>query len=89
MQLFNLIKFILLASEQKLLCGLAGSLCIDDIEELNYLKPDYLGFRGALCEGRVREKIISAKMLNLLQNVLLNKLQPKFNFGHDAAKIIM
>ncbi|HYE36881.1 (5-formylfuran-3-yl)methyl phosphate synthase [Methylocaldum sp.] len=34
-----------------LLCGLAGSLRATDIAPLLELKPDYLGFRGALCGG--------------------------------------
>jgi uncharacterized protein (UPF0264 family) len=34
-----------------LLCGLAGSLRVPDIAPLLALKPDYLGFRGALCGG--------------------------------------
>ncbi|MGX2038749.1 (5-formylfuran-3-yl)methyl phosphate synthase [Methylocaldum sp. MU1018] len=34
-----------------LLCGLAGSLRAPDIAPLLALKPDYLGFRGALCGG--------------------------------------
>ena len=33
-----------------LLCGLAGSLRLSQIETLLPLQPDYLGFRGALCE---------------------------------------
>ncbi|MFZ5790386.1 MAG: (5-formylfuran-3-yl)methyl phosphate synthase [Pseudomonadota bacterium] len=36
-----------------LLCGLAGSLALADIPALLPLRPDYLGFRGALCrDGR-------------------------------------
>lgn len=34
-----------------LLCGLAGSLRAADIAPLLALQPDYLGFRGALCDG--------------------------------------
>jgi uncharacterized protein (UPF0264 family) len=34
-----------------LLTGLAGSLTVADIAPLAALRPDYLGFRGALCEG--------------------------------------
>ncbi|MCX8101713.1 MAG: (5-formylfuran-3-yl)methyl phosphate synthase [Geminicoccaceae bacterium] len=34
-----------------LLCGLAGSLRVEDIPALARLGPDYLGFRGALCVG--------------------------------------
>lgn len=46
----RLAAFVALAREQGLLCGLAGSLRPDDIEALLRLTPDYLGFRGALCE---------------------------------------
>lgn len=35
----------------ELLCGLAGSLRSADIPLLTSLRPDYLGFRGALCGG--------------------------------------
>ena len=34
-----------------MLCGLAGSLGVEDIEPLAAIGPDYLGFRGALCAG--------------------------------------
>jgi dihydroneopterin aldolase len=39
-----------------LLSGLAGSLRTEDIAPLLALKPDYLGFRGALCADRDRKK---------------------------------
>lgn len=42
-------QFVNLAKHQQLLCGLAGSLKIEDIARLLPLQPDYLGFRGALC----------------------------------------
>ncbi len=52
----QLAAFVALAREHRLLCGLAGSLRLDDIEPLLALTPDYLGFRGALCEqGRTSE----------------------------------
>jgi uncharacterized protein (UPF0264 family) len=41
--------FALQAKTHKLLCGLAGSLRLDDIAALLSHQPDYLGFRGALC----------------------------------------
>lgn len=47
-------RFVKLATEQRLLCGLAGSLRLADIEVLQALKPDYLGFRGALCRQHDR-----------------------------------
>lgn len=42
-------RFVRLAESRRLLCGLAGSLRLADIPELTALRPDYLGFRGALC----------------------------------------
>jgi (5-formylfuran-3-yl)methyl phosphate synthase len=46
--------FVRQAQAFGLLCGLAGSLRGEHIPPLLELHPDYLGFRGALCEeGRV------------------------------------
>ena len=44
-------RFVRAARECGLLCGIAGSLGVDDIEPLREIGPDYLGFRTALCEG--------------------------------------
>jgi uncharacterized protein (UPF0264 family) len=44
-----------------LLSGLAGSLRTEDIAPLLTLKPDYLGFRGALCAERDRKKTLDWK----------------------------
>ncbi len=45
----DLAKFVKLAKDRSLLCGLAGSLRLGDIAELMPYQSDYLGFRGALC----------------------------------------
>ncbi len=50
----RLAEFVLLAKSKHLLCGLAGSLRLVDIEELLPYAPDYLGFRGALCMAHDR-----------------------------------
>jgi uncharacterized protein (UPF0264 family) len=42
-------RFVDAAKTHGLLCGLAGSLRLDDIPSLLRYRPDYLGFRGALC----------------------------------------
>jgi len=47
-------QFVKLAKHQHLLCGLAGSLRIEDIAQLLPYQPDYLGFRGALCSRHDR-----------------------------------
>ena len=44
-------QFVAEARRHGLMTGLAGSLRLDDIAELAAVGPDYLGFRGALCEG--------------------------------------
>lgn len=52
-------SFITNAQQHGLLCGLAGSLSVDDILPLAELQPDYLGFRGALCSAHHRTRAIS------------------------------
>lgn len=49
-----LAAFVARARARKLLCGLAGSLRPAHIDLLAPLAPDYLGFRGALCEQAER-----------------------------------
>ncbi|AGK57937.1 hypothetical protein HYPDE_31313 [Hyphomicrobium denitrificans 1NES1] len=46
----GLSKFVSSARNSNLMCGLAGSLRMEDIAGLASLGPDVLGFRGALCE---------------------------------------
>ncbi len=43
--------FVTAARGHGLLSGLAGSLRLADVAPLGRLRPDYLGFRGALCGG--------------------------------------
>lgn len=47
----QLAEFVRRARAARLICGLAGSLQLADIPALLPLKPDYLGFRGALCSA--------------------------------------
>ncbi len=47
-------RFVKLAKELDLLCGLAGSLRKTDVDLLLDLDADYLGFRGALCQQHNR-----------------------------------
>lgn len=42
-------RFVGNAKARQLICGLAGSLKLEDIPGLLAFEPDYLGFRGALC----------------------------------------
>jgi uncharacterized protein (UPF0264 family) len=45
----DIAQFAELTKKYSLLCGLAGSLRLDDIAMLMPYQVDYLGFRGALC----------------------------------------
>ena len=54
----QLAAFIEKGKELGLVTGLAGSLRVEDIEPLLNLRPDYLGFRGALCLGNSRQNSI-------------------------------
>jgi dihydroneopterin aldolase len=53
-----------------MLSGLAGSLRLDDIPHLQPLLPDYLGFRGALCEGSTRTATIAPQRLREIHDAL-------------------
>ena len=55
-------EFVKLAKTQMLICGLAGSLRLENIAELLPFEADYLGFRGALCNqhNRVGELDLNA-----------------------------
>lgn len=55
--------FVGSARDLGLLTGLAGSLQLEDIAELRKLEPDYLGFRGALCENGIRTGRLSASAM--------------------------
>ena len=65
-------EFRKVSKEQNLSIGLAGSLNINDIDPLIKLKPDYLGFRGALCMARKRKDDIS--------EILLDRVISRFRF---------
>ncbi|MGR9087007.1 MAG: (5-formylfuran-3-yl)methyl phosphate synthase [Gammaproteobacteria bacterium] len=41
--------FVMQVKSRHMMCGLAGSLKLDDVPGLIACRPDYLGFRGALC----------------------------------------
>lgn len=49
-------SFVRRARNLRLLTGLAGSLEGPDVPRLVPMKPDFLGFRGALCDGEDRTR---------------------------------
>ena len=64
MNIRKLENFIKVSKKENLSIGLAGSLNIKDINPLLKLKPDYLGFRGALCIEKKRKGNINENLLD-------------------------
>lgn len=63
----SLLEFVRQVRLTPMLCGLAGSLRLSDIAPLAGLNPDYLGFRGALCQGQQRTNHISAEAIRAVR----------------------
>ncbi len=63
--------FVTLTKNQQLLCGLAGSLQQPDIPELLDLKPDYLGFRGAICQHKNRTDSMNESALQAIHLAII------------------
>lgn len=68
MTLSNIKNFVLTCKKYHLVCGLAGSLNIQDIPELLQLEVDYLGFRGALCKGQNRTAQLNMDAIDSILN---------------------
>ncbi len=56
-------QFVESARRHRLLTGLAGSLRPQHIDDLLCLKPDYLGFRGALCKLQQRTRQLDPRLI--------------------------
>jgi len=63
-------RFVRGCHSQGLLTGLAGSLEAADIPRLLLLAPDYLGFRGALCDQHDRRAGLDAAELKLIRGLI-------------------
>ena len=62
--------FIGQCRENRLMAGLAGSLEAPDVPRLLPLEPDYLGFRGSLCHGRMREGEIDPASVRMIRDLI-------------------
>lgn len=78
LSIYKLSAFLNKVKKHNLLTGLAGSLSIDDIVPLLSLKPDYLGFRGALC---ARDNRVNGLDIKRLEQVRAKIPSTHFNFS--------
>lgn len=62
----ELASFVARARELGLLSGLAGRLRAEDVPAVARAAPDYLGFRGALCEGGARSAAVDPRRVRTL-----------------------
>jgi dihydroneopterin aldolase len=63
-------RFVRGCRSQGLLAGLAGSLEAADVPRLLLLAPDYLGFRGALCDRHDRRAGLDPAELKLIRGLI-------------------
>ena len=63
-------RFVSHVKSSNTLCGLAGSLKVDDIPLLMPYQPDYLGFRGALCEQNERAGSINPRFVQAIKHCI-------------------
>ena len=63
-------RFVQAAHDCGLLCGIAGSLAVADIEPLQKIGPDYLGFRTALCEKGERDGRLSGEAIGKIVEIV-------------------
>jgi dihydroneopterin aldolase len=62
--------FIETARDQGLKIGLAGSLEAPDIPRLLAFNPDFLGFRGALCDQSMRTAAVDAAAVSQIRSLI-------------------
>jgi uncharacterized protein (UPF0264 family) len=64
-------QFVKLAKSRQLLCGLAGSLRLEDIPGLMPYQADYLGFRGALCQEHNRVGALNMQAVMQIKQAII------------------
>ncbi|MCX7097284.1 MAG: (5-formylfuran-3-yl)methyl phosphate synthase [Methylococcales bacterium] len=68
----DIAEFVGTAKSLQLLCGLAGSLRLSDVPELMRHQPDYLGFRGALCQQHQRSAALDPHAVEQIRDAIGN-----------------
>jgi len=70
---YQINNFITIAKSMNLLTGIAGSINKTHIDDIIKLNPNYMGFRGALCENNAsRSSNITAENVNDIVKLVRN-----------------
>jgi (5-formylfuran-3-yl)methyl phosphate synthase len=70
LEVVHLSEFCTQCHELKLMSGLAGSLEAPDVPRLLLVRPDVLGFRGALCHARDRRGAVDPTAVVLIRDLI-------------------
>ncbi len=84
MDIAALDRFIERCRKHGLMSGLAGSLEAPDVPRLLPLRPDYLGFRGSLCRGRIRDGAIDAAAVRMIRELIPRETVGQSGEGQEA-----
>ncbi len=85
MRLDRLAAFVGTCRGHGLICGLAGSLRIDDIVALAPLGADYLGFRGGLCHDGDRRQALDFRRIRRAADLLSHLAAPPSKTAREVA----
>jgi dihydroneopterin aldolase len=80
----ELARFVETATELQLVSGLAGQLTIADIPGLLPLKPDYLGFRSALCLQQERGHAIDRQAVEKVRRLIPKDVHAQTSMANPA-----
>lgn len=76
-------EFMAAARKVRLFSGLAGALRVSHIPTLLALKPDVLGFRGALCRAGIREGMIDEEAIRAVRQAIPRVQDTRFASMHE------
>ena len=79
-------RFVEFCKDNEILCGISGSVKINDLPSLLQIQPDFIGMRGQLCTSDLgRDKLDVKQVSNVLDefNYVLNKS----NNGRTLSKV--
>jgi len=84
LEINQLSEFVCKGKQGELMTGLAGSLKIEDIPYLLRLNPDYLGFRGALCQGQDRVHAVDKEKVGKIRLKLDNTFNQPYQEDRNS-----